>query len=510
MKQYMKNKSRLGFFLAMCLGLFSCSKFLEENPKDKLPEDDVYNTISEVYLNAVASLYTYVGGYSDSQGLQGTGRGVYDLNTFTSDEAIIPTRGGDWYDGGFWQGLYLHDWGIENDAIQATWEYLYKVVMLSNKSLERIDKFAETHSATELPTYRAEVRAMRAMYYYYLMDLFGRIRNLNEQALQSYFQTQAAQRTAQMTVITEIAQTWLSLGASKDLLKLAQETYDSQSERLKLIQQSYELGASSMLEVQQAMQTVATAKAAAVQASRSVAQYRNALATLVGTKVPAELEPEGLKMDITKPQVSVASNIPSEVLLARPDIASAEAVLRSANANIGVARAAFFPSITLTGSAGSISGELNELFNGGTHTWSFVPNITLPIFTGGANIANLRAAEAYQKKSIADYELAIQTAFQEVADALATEGTVTEELLAQQQLAAATAETLRLSEERYKNGADSYLEVLDSQRSNFTAQQAVISAQLSRAASLVTLYKVLGGGSQLEEPAETTQTADAK
>ena len=200
MKQYMKNKSLflqkeellsriaelfskkilrpsgvLVFLLITCLGLFSCSKFLEENPKDKLPEDDVYNTISEVYLNAVASLYTYVGGYSDSQGLQGTGRGVYDLNTFTSDEAIIPTRGGDWYDGGFWQGLYLHDWGIENDAIQATWEYLYKVVMLSNKSLERIDKFAVTHSATELPTYRAEVRAMRAMYYYYLMDLFGRI-----------------------------------------------------------------------------------------------------------------------------------------------------------------------------------------------------------------------------------------------------------------------------------------------------------------------------------------------
>ncbi len=116
-----------------------------------------------------------MGGYSDSQGLQGTGRGVYDLNTFTTDEAIIPTRGGDWYDGGFWQGLFLHDWGIENDAIQATWEYLYKVVMLSNKSLERIDKFAETHADAELPAYRAEVRAMRAMYYYYLLDLFGRV-----------------------------------------------------------------------------------------------------------------------------------------------------------------------------------------------------------------------------------------------------------------------------------------------------------------------------------------------
>lgn len=167
--------SKLFFLLAVCMMLFSCDKFLEENPKDKLPADDVYNSISEVYLNAVASLYTYIGGYSDSQGLQGTGRGVYDLNTFTTDEAIIPTRGGDWYDGGFWQGLFLHDWGIENDAIQATWEYLYKVVMLSNKSLERIDKFSETHSDAELPAYRAEVQALRAMYYYYLMDLFGRI-----------------------------------------------------------------------------------------------------------------------------------------------------------------------------------------------------------------------------------------------------------------------------------------------------------------------------------------------
>lgn len=172
---------KMSILLAACLVLFSCDKFLEENPKDMLPADDVYNSISEVYLNAVASLYTYVGGYSDSQGLQGTGRGVYDLNTFTTDEAIIPTRGGDWYDGGFWQGLFLHDWGIENDAVQATWEYLYKVVMLCNKSLERIDQFAETHSiaetsaAAQLSAYRAEVRAMRAMYYYYLMDLFGRI-----------------------------------------------------------------------------------------------------------------------------------------------------------------------------------------------------------------------------------------------------------------------------------------------------------------------------------------------
>lgn len=172
MKQYLK---KISMILAMGMFLFSCDKFLEENPKDRLPEGEGFNTLSDLYLNAVASLYTYVGGYSDSQGLQGTGRGAYDLNTFTTDEAIIPTRGGDWYDGGFWQGLFLHKWGVENDAIQATWEYLYKVVMLCNQSLEKIDAFAKTHPDTGLLAYRAEVKAMRAMYYYYLMDLFGRV-----------------------------------------------------------------------------------------------------------------------------------------------------------------------------------------------------------------------------------------------------------------------------------------------------------------------------------------------
>ncbi len=335
----------------------------------------------------------------------------------------------------------------------------------------------------------------------YELDFFGRVRNLNEQALQSYFQTQAAQRTAQMTLITEIAQTWLSLGAAKDLYKLAEETWKSQTESLKLIEQSYQYGASSQLDVQQALQTVATAKAAQVQALRSITQYRNALKVLVGGSLPTELEPDGLKMDITK-TVSVASNIPSEVLLARPDIAQAEAALRSANANIGVARAAFFPSITLTGTLGVTSTELNGLWDAGTHFWNFVPNISLPIFRGGANMATLEAANAAQRAAVADYESAIQTAFREVADALATEGTVADELMAQQQLADATAESLRLSEERYKNGADSYLSVLDSQRSNFSAQQTLISTQLSRAASFVTLYKVLGGGSQLDDRTE--------
>ncbi|WP_148371947.1 RagB/SusD family nutrient uptake outer membrane protein [Bacteroides bouchesdurhonensis] len=170
MKQLLK---KISLILLSGIVLFSCDRFLKEDPRDKLPEEEVYKTLSDLYLNTVASLYNYVGGFSDSQGLQGTGRGVYDLNTFTTDEAIVPTRGGDWYDGGFWQGLFLHQWGVENDAIQATWEYLYKVVMLCNKSLEEIDRFSEAHTDGVLPVYRAEVQAMRAMYYYYLMDMFG-------------------------------------------------------------------------------------------------------------------------------------------------------------------------------------------------------------------------------------------------------------------------------------------------------------------------------------------------
>lgn len=162
-------------FLVLSLVQISCDDFLRENPRDKIFEEEGYRNLSELYLNAVASLYNNIGGYTDSQGLQGTGRGIYDLNTFTTDEAIMPTRGGDWYDGGFWQGLYLHDWGVNNDAIQATWEYLYKVVMLSNKSLERIERYAATHNDEELTAYRAEVRALRAVYYYHLVDLFGNV-----------------------------------------------------------------------------------------------------------------------------------------------------------------------------------------------------------------------------------------------------------------------------------------------------------------------------------------------
>ena len=332
----------------------------------------------------------------------------------------------------------------------------------------------------------------------YELDLWGRVRNLTEQALQAYMQSEAAQRTTQMTVIAEIANTWLSLGASKQLLSLATSTYESQKESLALIEKSYELGASSLLDVQQARTTVATAEAAMAQAKRQVSQARNALTLLVGGPVDAALEPEGMVKNVTA-RLSAASNVPSEVLLARPDIASAEAALRSANANIGVARANFFPRIALTGALGTTSPELSNLFESGTRMWNFVPSVTLPIFTGGANISNLQAAQAKQRKAVADYELAVQSAFRDVADALALEGTVGDELKATEDLADAAAKSFALATQRYESGADSYLTVLDSQRSNFSAQTRLISAQLARAQSAVMLYKALGGGSQLAD-----------
>lgn len=162
-----------GYILICCYG---CAGFLDEAPRDQLPEEDAYDTPANIYLNTVATLYNYVGGYEDSQGLQGTCRGVYDLNTLTTDEALLPTRGGDWYDGGLWQGLFLHDWGVNNDVIAASWEYLYKVIVLSNKSIERLTELQNRKDApAELKNYVAEVRAFRAMYYYYLLDMFGRV-----------------------------------------------------------------------------------------------------------------------------------------------------------------------------------------------------------------------------------------------------------------------------------------------------------------------------------------------
>lgn len=362
------------------------------------------------------------------------------------------------------------------------------VAATANNAVQRARGGSTAH------TYTAQV-AMTS----YELDFFGRVRNLNEQALQSYLQSEDARRSAQSSLIAQIASTWLTLGADRAQLKLQQEVLASQEESFRLVEESYKYGAASQLDFEQARTTVASARAQIASYIRAVAQDRNALELLVGTKVDDALLPETIALDATLP-ASLPEGVPSEVLLNRPDVQSAERGMISANANIGVARAAFFPSVTLTAGIGTTGAHhIDSLFSAGTGIWSFTPNVSLPIFTGGANRSNLLVAEASQKIAAATYEKTIQTAFREVADALATEGTVERELAARRDYADAAGKAYELSDSRYKHGAAAFTEVLEMQRAKVAADQQLIVAQLSRAASLVTLYKVLGGGTTVAE-----------
>jgi multidrug efflux system outer membrane protein len=259
-----------------------------------------------------------------------------------------------------------------------------------------------------------------------------------------------------------------------------------------LIKRRYELGASSELDLRQAQTRLDAARVDIATFTGQVALDENALALLVGSPVPTDLLP--VELGTVTRLKDVTAGLPSEVLQSRPDILQAENQLKAANANIGAARAAFFPRITLTTGIGTTSDQLSGLFKAGSATWSFAPQIILPIFDAGTNIANLEAATADRDIALAQYEKAIQTAFREVADALAQKGTIGEQLDAQQSLTEASAVSYRLSDARYKSGIDSYLSVLDAQRSLYASQQGLIAVRLARLTNLVTLYKVLGGG----------------
>ena len=326
----------------------------------------------------------------------------------------------------------------------------------------------------------------------YELDLFGRIRSLSDEALNQYFATEEARKSARVTLIAETANLWLQLGADRSLLAFAKETLDSQEKSYKLSEASYKAGAINLLELNQAKQMYASAQASYASSQRAVAQDMNALALLVGTNVPEDLLPN--KVEVVTLAGVLPQGVPSEVLLNRPDIAQAEYTLLAANADIGAVRANFFPRITLVASGGTGSTELDDLFSGGTRLWSFAPSISLPIFTGGANWATLRVSETERDIAVADYEKAIQTAFREVADALATEGTIERELKATQDYADATKKAYELAQARYRHGSESFLTVLDSQRQYVSAQTQLAVAQQARAMSLVTLYKALGGG----------------
>ncbi|MBB4125581.1 multidrug efflux system outer membrane protein [Xanthomonas translucens] len=343
----------------------------------------------------------------------------------------------------------------------------------------------------------------------YELDLFGRIRSLKEQALQQYLATTEAQRSTHISLIAQVATAYLTLAADQDLLRLAQDTLTSQSESYRLQQRSFELGSASALTLRQAQTTVESARVDVERYTAQVAQDRNALRLLAGAEVPSELLPTALP-DSASADANVLSNIPaglpSELLQRRPDILQAERTLQAANANIGAARAAFYPSISLTAAAGSASAGLYGLFKGGSGSWSFAPSISLPIFDGGRNRANLDVAKVQRDIDVANYEKAIQTAFREVSDALAERNTLGRQLQAQQALVDASADSYRLSQARFERGVDSYLGALDAQRTLYSAEQTLISTRLSRFTNLVTFYKALGGG-WVEMAASTDATA---
>ncbi|MDR2153452.1 MAG: efflux transporter outer membrane subunit [Burkholderiaceae bacterium] len=363
------------------------------------------------------------------------------------------------------------------------------------------------------------------------LDLFGRIRALKDAALAQYLATEEARKSVQMSLIAGIADAWLQLKTDTELLALAQRTLATREQSLQLTQLRFDHGAVSALDLHDAQSLAATARAAQAQQQRLRAQDINALVLLAG--VPAESLPIPPIPPVALPQApadntqlatapdstaplpafaDVPAGLPSDLLLRRPDIRAAEQQLIAANANIGAARAAFFPRITLTGGLGRASDTLDNLFGGGGSTaraWSFMPSLTLPIFDFGRNTGNLQAAKAAREAAVAQYEKAIQTAFREAADALAGRATYAEQLAALEAQAKAERERYRLSDLSYRNGAASYLNLLDAQRALFATEQAVAQVRLAQRVNEVAFYKALGGGWTEPEPQKTSPSSTA-
>lgn len=330
----------------------------------------------------------------------------------------------------------------------------------------------------------------------YEVDFFGRIRSLNEAALQQYLATQEAQRNTQISLVASIANAWLTLQADRALLKLTEETLKNYESNYDLIQRSNEVGVASSLDLAQARTAVEGAKVSQATYKRQVAQDLNLLALLLGTDLPASVKnvkDNNFDLQYVK---EIPAGLPSDLMQNRPDIISAEHQLMAANANIGAARAAFFPSISLTSNIGTMSTNFSNLFSNGQGSWLFQPSINLPIFTGGRLKGSLDYAKIQKDINVANYEKTIQTAFREVADGLADRETFKEQVVAQSNFVAANQTYFDLADQRYQAGIDNYITLLDAQRQLFSSQQDLINVRLAQLTSEVNLYKALGGGWQ--------------
>jgi outer membrane protein, multidrug efflux system len=335
------------------------------------------------------------------------------------------------------------------------------------------------------------------------LDLFGRVRNLSDAALAQYLATEEARKSAQISLIATVANSYLAVLADEELLALTLQTLKTREESLRLTQLRFDNGVISRLDLEQAVSLVEQARTVLAQQQRQRAQDANALILVVGQPIPDNLPPGPTLAATNLPDLP--AGLPSDLLISRPDIRAAEQQLIAANANIGAARANYFPRITLTGSAGSASTELSGLFTSGSFGWTFAPQAILPLFDFGARRAGVESARAGRDIAVAQYEKSIQTAFREVSDALAGQATFSEQLRAQRAVAAAESDRFKLSQLLYSNGTASYLDLLDAQRSLFTAQQQAIEANLARLQNQVTLYRVLGGG--WSEPAANATAA---
>lgn len=327
----------------------------------------------------------------------------------------------------------------------------------------------------------------------YEVDLWGRVRSLSRQALEQYLATDEARRAVQISLISEVATGYVTYAADLARLNIAKATMASDAESLRLTQIRFDHGVASELDVRQAETPLEQAQADVTTYTTTLAQDVNSLTLLTGRPVAADLLPEPMGENMVT-VADLPAGLSSDVLLRRPDVLEAEHLLKAYNANIGAARAAFFPSLSLTGQGGTSSLSLAKLFSAGTGAWSFTPQVSLPIFNGGANVANLRYAKAERGVAVAQYEKAVQTAFREVADALAQRGQAGDYLAAEQRLAASTDRALVLARERYERGSDTYLNTLTAEVTAYSARQSLVAARLSRAANLITLYRTLGGG----------------
>lgn len=324
------------------------------------------------------------------------------------------------------------------------------------------------------------------------VDLFGRLNSLREQALASYFASEQAQRSTQLSLIASVATAWLTLQADQETLQLVHDTLATYEDSLRLVKRSYDAGVASALELQQARTAANSARVSLAQFERQSVQSRNALNLLLGGNAPVDLATPVALRNFEFAKLPVG--LPADLLQRRPDILQAEFDLKAANANIGAARAAFFPSISLTATAGSLSPDLSGLFASGSGSWLFQPSINIPIFNAGRLRANLDYSEIQKDINIARYEKTIQTAFQEVADGLIERSTYKQQLAAHDALVKSGEEYYALADRRYREGIDNQLTLLDAQRLLFNAQQQRISTQFAQLASEINLYKALGGG----------------